>query len=435
MKKKLTFVLLFVATMQLMAQDETLGKKILVNSKNKTYQKGEQKADETVDEVLNAAEDKIKNLFKKKEKKKKSEQDTESETNNSVESNNNQNQENATSKSKNVKSNSKFDFEAGTKELYFDNFKRLSIGDFPKEYNSNASGEIITLDGKEGKWLNMTKNGAFVPDNIKKLPNNFTLEFEIGIDKDPSNNYSGFGLNFSTVPDNLMLEMFFGKGNSVVYLHPGAAEASIFVNPLSGSEISNSVKMPQWDARNETNFAKVSVWRQEGRLRVYVNEDKLFDVPRFFADKQAYDFAFFRSFFAECNVFITNIRYAVAGADSRNTLITEGRFVTNGILFDTNSDNIKPESGSVLKEIAAVLKENPTVRVKIIGHTDSDGNDASNLSLSQKRAAAVKMSLNSFYDIDNNRMETDGKGESQPIKNNSTPADKALNRRVEFIKL
>ena len=134
-------------------------------------------------------------------------------------------------------------------------------------------------------------------------------------------------------------------------------------------------------------------------------------------------------------MFITNIRYAVAGADSRNTLITEGRFVTNGILFDTNSDNIKPESGSVLKEIATVLKENPTVRVKIIGHTDSDGNDASNLSLSQKRAAAVKMSLNSFYDIENNRMETDGKGESQPINNNSTPADKALNRRVEFIKL
>jgi outer membrane protein OmpA-like peptidoglycan-associated protein len=193
--------------------------------------------------------------------------------------------------------------------------------------------------------------------------------------------------------------------------------------------------MPQWDARNDQNFAKVSVWRQEGRLRVYVNEDKLFDVPRFFADKNTYDFAFFRSFFEECEVYLTNIRFAVAGADNRNKLITEGRFVTNGILFDVNSDNIKPESGTVLKEMATTLQENPTVRVKIIGHTDSDGADTANLALSQKRAAAVKTALSSFYGIDGSRIETDGKGESQPLNKNATASEKAENRRVEFIKL
>ena len=125
----------------------------------------------------------------------------------------------------------------------------------------------------------------------------------------------------------------------------------------------------------------------------------------------------------------------MAGADTRNKLITEGRFVTNGILFDVNSDNIKPESGTVLKEMATTLQENPTVRVKIIGHTDNDGADAANLTLSQKRAAAVKTALSSFYGIDANRMETDGKGESQPLNKNATSAEKAQNRRVEFIKL
>mgnify|MGYP006155935857 CR=1 FL=1 len=132
---------------------------------------------------------------------------------------------------------------------------------------------------------------------------------------------------------------------------------------------------------------------------------------------------------------ISNVRYAVGAPDTRNKLITEGKLITRGILFDVNSDVIQPSSYGVLKEIATALKENPSVNIKIIGHTDSDGADAANLTLSQKRAAAVKTALSSFYGIDANRMETDGKGESQPLNKNATPAEKAQNRRVEFIKL
>ena len=348
--------------------------------------------------------------------------------------NSNENTASGTMTPKPVKSTSKFDFVAGEKVLYFDNFERLEIGDFPAEFNTNASGEIVSLDDKTGKWLNMTKNGAFVPDNIKQLPENFTLEFEVGINSDPTNNYPGFGLTFSTEPDELMKERFFSGGTSIVYFHPSAAQLNVQVVPSAGSEISNEIKMPQWNT-NDNNFAKVSVWRQKGRLRVYVNEDKLVDMPRFFTENKTYDFAFFRSFFDECEVYLTNIRYAVAGEDKRNKLITEGKFVTTGITFDVNSDNIKPESGIVLKDIAATLQENPKVRVKIIGHTVSDGSDAANLLLSQKRAAAVKLALVNFYGIDASRMETIGKGESEPLNKNINTEEKAQNRRVEFIKL
>ncbi|MOA52286.1 putative lipoprotein YiaD precursor [compost metagenome] len=89
----------------------------------------------------------------------------------------------------------------------------------------------------------------------------------------------------------------------------------------------------------------------------------------------------------------------------------------------------------MLKEIATVLQENPTVSVKIIGHTDSDGDGSANLLLSQKRAIAVKNSLINFYGINANRMLTDGKGESQPVQPNTTTAGKTQNRRVEFVKL
>lgn len=425
--KNLLTALLILLGIQCITAQETVGGKVLKNAKDKTYQRGEQKGDEGVETVLNKAEEKIKNIFKKKDKKKKEEPQ-------SSEENPEQSQENKNTSTP-TKSNSKFDFVAGEKELYFDNFERLNIGDFPAEFNTNASGEIVNVDGKSGKWLSMTKNGAFIPENIKTLPDNFTLEFEVGLIGNPSNNYSGLGLNFTTNEDGLFKDVLFDWSSSILYLHPGADLASIQILPSSGTnEINNDIPMPQW-SQNGKRFAKISIWRQNGRLRVYVNEDKLIDAPRFFAESKPYHLAFSRRFFEDSELLMTNIRFAVAGADTRNKLITEGRFVTNGILFDVNSDNIKPESGTVLKEMATTLQENPTVRVKIIGHTDSDGADAANLALSQKRAAAVKTALSSFYGIDANRMETDGKGESQPLNKNTTPAEKAQNRRVEFIKL
>jgi outer membrane protein OmpA-like peptidoglycan-associated protein len=121
--------------------------------------------------------------------------------------------------------------------------------------------------------------------------------------------------------------------------------------------------------------------------------------------------------------------------DTRNRLLTEGKWVTHGILFDVNSDRIRGESYGTLKEIAAVLKENPAVRVRIVGHTDSDGDDASNLDLSRRRAAAVKTALAAEFGIESARMETEGRGESEPAAGNDTAAGKANNRRVEFLKL
>ena len=133
--------------------------------------------------------------------------------------------------------------------------------------------------------------------------------------------------------------------------------------------------------------------------------------------------------------FMSNLRLAVGAPDTRNKILNENKWVTHGILFDVNSANIKPESYGTLKEMANVLKEYSDLKVKIVGHTDADGKDADNLDLSKRRAASVKESLAKEFGIDESRMETDGKGESEPIDKNDTPAGKANNRRVEFIKL
>jgi OmpA-OmpF porin, OOP family len=131
---------------------------------------------------------------------------------------------------------------------------------------------------------------------------------------------------------------------------------------------------------------------------------------------------------------ISHIKIAKGLPDTRHKLIDEGKFSTTGILFDVNSYTILPESNGVLSEIAGVLTKHPELKIKIIGHTDSDGNDVANLELSKKRAAQVKQSLVSSFNVDAARIESDGAGESQPAGDNSTKEGKANNRRVEFIK-
>ncbi|MGN6417888.1 MAG: OmpA family protein, partial [Pseudobacter sp.] len=134
-------------------------------------------------------------------------------------------------------------------------------------------------------------------------------------------------------------------------------------------------------------------------------------------------------------IYISNIKVATGLPDSRHKLLEEGKFSTTGILFDLNSATIRPESNSVLKEIAIVMNENEGVKIKIVGHTSSDGDDAANLELSKKRAAAIKDALVKDHKIDESRIQTEGKGETQPVGDNKTKEGQAQNRRVEFIKL
>ena len=176
--------------------------------------------------------------------------------------------------------------------------------------------------------------------------------------------------------------------------------------------------------------------RQKERLRIYLNEDKTWDVPKaIHPDAKLNAFILFITLKGDWNFLVSNIRLATGAPDVRKKILEQNKWVTHGILFDVNSATIKPESYGTLKEMATVLKENPDLKVKIVGHTDADGSDAANLELSKKRSAAVKDALAKEFGIDEARMETDGKGESEPIDKNDTPAGKANNRRVEFIKV
>jgi len=344
---------------------------------------------------------------------------------------------------------SKYDFIPGEKIIAFEDFSQDAVGDFPAKWNTNSGGEVVTVNNEPGHWLMMNKKGRFFPEYIHELPENFTLQFNLMSNE--KYNYYSPGLELYIVTgsnDKLLFDNSFiqvdKRSGIKLYFHPvspgsNSSEASVQTFEDGAQVINNAVTSGQFNSHGGKNKVAVSIWRQKQRLRVYWNEEKIFDLPRAFVAGKQYSstvFQIWNNMAKEDDRFlVNNIKLAIGAPDTRNKLITEGRFVTRGILFDVNSDRIKPESYGTLKDIAAVLKENETVRVKIIGHTDSDGADADNLVLSKRRAESVKASLAKDFEISESRIETDGKGETQQVDKNTTAEAKANNRRVEFVKL
>jgi OOP family OmpA-OmpF porin len=104
--------------------------------------------------------------------------------------------------------------------------------------------------------------------------------------------------------------------------------------------------------------------------------------------------------------------------------------------FDYDKATIRPDAAAVLDEAAQLLRDNPDVTVRIVGHTDSIGSDSYNQALSERRAQSVKAYLVS-KGIAASRLSTEGRGESEPIADNmrngrDNPEGRAMNRRAEL---
>jgi outer membrane protein OmpA-like peptidoglycan-associated protein len=181
----------------------------------------------------------------------------------------------------------------------------------------------------------------------------------------------------------------------------------------------------------------VAIQVQKERMRMWVNEVKAFDIPKAVPLGHIMNQLQVHVWHTNYNdsqygVYISNIKFAKGLPDTRHKLVDEGKFSTTAILFDVNEATLKPASYGTIKEVAGILKEYKDLRIKITGHTDGDGNDKDNLTLSQKRAAAVKTALVSEYGIEDARLETDGKGEGEPVGDNKTKEGKAANRRIDM---
>ncbi|SKB81991.1 OmpA family protein [Parapedobacter luteus] len=343
---------------------------------------------------------------------------------------------------------SRYDFVPGDSVLYANDFSGEAIGELPTGWNSNGSSVVVSLDGLPGQWLRMAQRTVVLTDNEQAFGPDFTVEFDMVLQIDfkgwlpPSFKLGLLASGAESTTANKLLSDPKGDKSFYLEISPLSDAANLmlesyekytrhFYSPPNKNKVARS-----WYGKS----SHVAIQVQKERLRLWVDGEKLYDVPKGIPKDGQLNQLFFQLGSSpyedeQIGVYVGNIKIARGLPDTRHKLVEEGRFSTTGILFDTGSATIKPESAGVLKSIAAVLTQHPDIRVHIVGHTDAVGDDAANQALSERRAAAVKEALQAQHQIDGARLEASGKGEVEPVADNQTAAGRAQNRRVEFIKL
>ncbi len=334
---------------------------------------------------------------------------------------------------------SKFDFVPGETPLLYEDFSQEFIGDLPSNWNTNGSGEVVQLEDGIDKWYAINNGSLTLPYLDTELPMDYTIEFDLLVTNVSKATTSTAKLDIllSETPnlgkhgDHALARLFFSQNIDMGI----RADNNFYDDP---DPINNSVSRDLWSLYRDVVHVSLAV--NGNRFRLWLNEHKIYDLPQFIVKPEKIENLKFKVDGMDNEkdgerLLITNLRINQGGEDLRRKLISDGKISTNGILFGSGSAEILPESMGIIRQVSQVLAQDKTSKLKIVGHTDSDGSDESNLLLSKERAEAVKSALTSIYGVSELRLETEGKGESMPLKDNATTLGKSQNRRVEFIKI
>ncbi len=379
----------------------------------KVEEKSERETEKTFDTLFNK---KRKNKRKRRRKNNKHTSET-------------SNEQTSQAEKETHKVSTNFDFKAGNVMLFQDDYSQDNIGDFPAKWDTDGGGELTNINGQ--KYLKMQHSAVYVPMMSEKLPENYTVEFDLYAPTLNKKTSSHTWVYISIDDNNTFKE---GKNYGRVGLNPCQyIVSSTWVNKKeNGKEIIK--KQLKLDYRAVINGkSRVSIMVNKSRFRLWLNERKLIDVPRLIPiGKASYLKLMQHDYGGNVEMYFGNVRIAKTGQDRRSTLLETGTFTTNEILFESGKSIIKSSSEKIIQELVTELNTSPNTKVQIIGHTDSDGSAETNLELSRQRAYAVKEKMIKLGISNYERLFVEGKGETEPLASNSSSHGKAQNRRVEF---
>ena len=312
------------------------------------------------------------------------------------------------------------DFVPGESAIVAADFSEDNLGDFPRRFELiEGSFDVIEWQGE--RYVRAISGGLFAIPLPETLPRKFTLETSVSVQH--GNGYLRImpGRAFQG-PDQSY------RDNTISVLLSSAGLESPFRGPPEA--------MTRHDRRIVSEaVAPLRVMADGEHMKVYLGDRRVANVPNAVFPRTDTLFVAVGWAYEDRPILMGPIRIAGSEVELYDRLSRDGRVTARGILFDVNSDAIRIESAPTLEDIGTMLQDHPDLRISIEGHTDSDGDEAFNQELSERRAASVKDYLVGTYGIDPSRLETAGFGESVPVAPNDTREGKQQNRRVELVRL
>jgi len=308
-----------------------------------------------------------------------------------------------------------YDFVPGERVLFAEDFNSTIVGRFPQRLEF-LGGMMEVVDWEGRQMLRSTDTGShFRVPLPETLPERFTIEFDAYYDGNLSSNYIRLYTNEDWNPRLHSRSPFF----TLERIRAG------FDGPVE----STTRSMPY---RDEVTAVRIAV--DGSYAAMYLNEERVANVPN--ANLARSNFVGFHLANSQGGAYIDNLRVAAGGREMMyDRLTADGRLATHGVLFETGSAHIQPESTPTLVDIARMLTQHGDLRLRIEGHTDNVGATEANQRLSELRAQAVVDYLVNREGVAADRLEAVGLGETQPAADNDTLEGRQTNRRVELVML
>ena len=329
----------------------------------------------------------------------------------------------------------KSDFVAGDEIFFEDNLAGEQLGAFPSHWDIiEGNAEVVRIDGENAiMLLDDARLVPFMEDQQRFLPDVFTLEFDFFLHPWDDEYYETGEYPFS----DYMLYFFNDRNGDwdipdmeVLEFTMDPKAKTIFCYYHSGSYDRRDASVDEVDF-NYGGWSHFALSFNKRALKIYIDGVRIINLPNMAAPQRM---ILGQGWAVPNTTYIRNIRLAKGAVPLYDRMMQDGKFISYGITFDTGKSVIKPESAGELNRIVQLLKENPSLRFSVEGHTDATGSASSNQKLSEDRARAVVDRLVEMG-IDPGRLTGKGLGQNNPVADNSSAEGRAKNRRVEFVKL